>query len=181
MKRIMFFLMCIMQACSLSTIHALQKGILANYSRVSLKPITVVGVELRTTNAEGKSFQDIPAFWKRVQEEDLLVAIPAVIEPTKIYALYTAYPPDGSYAMIIGKQSSAYENLPAGLVSCSIPAGTYAVFTACGQEFALAVGAEWNAIWQLPLDRAFTCDFEVYDAALLSKPIPEVPIYVALK
>jgi len=43
------------------------------------------------------------------------------------------------------------------------------------------VGHVWEKIWQMPLDRAFTCDFEIYEAELLSKPIPEVPIYVALK
>jgi predicted transcriptional regulator YdeE len=159
----------------------MHKGTGMNYSRVSQKALSIIGVELRTTNAEGKAFQDIPAFWRRVQEEDLLAAVPAVADQQKIYAIYTDYSPDGAYAMIIGKQVSSLATVPAGMVSCTIPAGNYALFTAQGAEFALAVGAEWSAIWQMPLERAFSCDFEVYDAALLSKPVPEVPIYVALK
>ncbi len=163
------------------TVRSMQKGSGMDYARVSQKALPIIGVALRTTNAEGKAIKDIPVFWKNVQEKNLLASVPAVVEPQKIYAIYTDYSPDGSYAIIIGKQVSSLETVPAGMVSCTIPAGSYAAFTAQGVEFAQAVGALWAAIWQMPLDRAFTCDFEVYDTALLSKLVPEVPIYVALK
>ncbi len=182
MKKIVCAVFCFLVfGCCVTTLNSMQKETRMDYARESLKTRFIIGVSLRTTNAEGKAFQDIPVFWKTVQENNLLQNVPAVVEPQKLYAVYTDYAPDGSYAMIIGKQVNSFDTVPAGMVSCVIPEGQYALFTAQGIEFAQAVGMMWGAIWQLPLDRAFTADFEVYDAALLSKPVPEVPIYVALK
>lgn len=182
MKKIVGVVLCfLVSVCCVTTLYSMQKGTCMDYARESLKTRFIIGVSLRTTNAEGKAFQDIPVFWKTVQENNLLQNVPAVVEPQTLYAIYTDYAPDGSYAMIIGKQVSSLDTVPAGMVPCVIPEGQYALFTAQGVEFAQAVGMVWGAIWQLPLDRAFTTDFEVYDTALLSKPVPEVPIYVALK
>lgn len=151
------------------------------YSRVLKKQCFIIGVSIRTTNKDGQAFQDIPLFWQRVQENNLLDLVPDVLDQQKIYALYTDYHADGSYAMIIGKRVHCVKTIPEGMVSCVIPAGDYALFTARGIEFGEAVGELWTVIWQEPLQRAFTTDFEVYDARLLSKPIPEVPIFVAIK
>ena len=61
-----------------------------------------------------------------------------------------------------------------------MPAANYAVFSAKG-PFAPSVAQTWATIWQTKLDRAFTYDFEVYNAQSTNDAKSIVTIYIALK
>ncbi len=61
----------------------------------------------------------------------------------------------------------------------TIPAGIYAKFIVHG-HMQQAVGDFWGKLWDMPLDRAFTCDFEEYQPGSDFNNA-EVHIYLALK
>lgn len=55
-----------------------------------------------------------------------------------------------------------------------IPAGKYAKFSIHG-DMVEAVANTWKEIWQTPLDRTFTGDFEEYIT------MTDIDIYIAVK
>ena len=61
-----------------------------------------------------------------------------------------------------------------GYVAKTIPAGRYAKFSVHG-DMIQAVANSWKEIWETPLDRTFTGNFEEY----LSQE--DIDIYIAIK
>jgi predicted transcriptional regulator YdeE len=142
----------------------------------TLSAMTIVGLELRTSNAQ--AFETIPAHWQRFYQEAVLAQIPDKISGD-VYALYTHFENpgvnnEGVYSLIIGAQVAAAGAVPVGLRAASVPAGRYAVFAVqAGQPH--QVGARWQEIWaQAELPRRFVADFERYG------PAGQIDIFVGL-
>ncbi|MCX8129746.1 MAG: GyrI-like domain-containing protein [Clostridia bacterium] len=72
------------------------------------------------------------------------------------------------------------DSIQAPLVVRTIPAGKYAEFTIRGhvQE---AVGALWQEIWQMGLERLYSYDFEVYHNNSEDINDQMIDIYISIK
>jgi predicted transcriptional regulator YdeE len=145
-------------------------------------PIHIIGIELRTTNDNGRAFQDIPPFWEKFIKENCAAQISNKLD-NDIYAVYTHFENPGKnnhgmYSLNIGCSVPANTMVPKGYASVIIPAGNYRVFPV-EKNRSDKVGEAWQEIWALPAsekqDWSFNCEFERYCSS------GEIDIYIGTK
>lgn len=128
--------------------------------------ITVVGLELRTTNPE--AMQTIPPHWQRFGQEGVLDRISGRVDGD-VLAVYTHFAHAGRdntglYSLVIGAQVAPDAPVPAGMVRVVVPAGPRAIFPVLPASFD-RVGPAWGAVWaQTALPKTFVAEFERYGA-----------------
>ncbi len=148
-----------------------------------INELKIIGIEVRTTNKDGQSAQDIGNLWGKFYSDNLLELIPNKLN-NDIYSIYTDYKSDykDEYTTIIGLQVSSLDNIPNGLTGKIFPAEIFEVFTAQGQ-MPKAVMDVWLDIWQrdAQLQRKYTYDFELYDEKSRNGENSEVKIFIATK
>lgn len=152
---------------------------------VSLFGMYIVGWEVRTTNRDeiDPARAKIPGLWKRAIEEELAGQIAEAKERGVMVCAYTRYLSDdqGPYSAIVGVEVPDLENVPKGMTGITVLAQEYVVFPVDG-EIPQAVVGGWSAVWKYfsrttELSRAFTTDFERYDATTPNA----VEIFVAIR
>lgn len=152
-----------------------------NYQIQTQEQFHVVGIEVRTTNENGQAMKDLPALWGRFYAEGIQQKIPHKINQ-EIICLYTEYEKDYTkpYTAFIGCKVDSIEEIPDGLVSKTIPAAKYLVFTGKGKVFDEVVKI-WQYVWSkdAELNRAYTGDFEVYGEKTQNPEDGEVEVYIA--
>jgi len=150
---------------------------------------SVVGIEVRTTNAKEMSGEGaIPKQWQKFVQDGIQQKIPGKTDGT-IYAVYSDYASDrnGEYSFLIGLRVNSGATVPAGMVLKNMPSGEYAVITSDKGPVAKVVPAAWQQIWslddkaQLGAGRAYRADFEVYDERSADPQSSQVDIYVGVK
>ena len=131
-----------------------------SYELVEIDGMVVAGPSIRTDNK--KASRDIPLFWKKVFQDDILTKIPHAVSGY-VYGVYSDYDSDqkGAYSVTGGIEVETTEGFPEELAIREIPAGLYAVFTAHSPEQLVAT---WKAIWESGLKRTYKFDFEEYGA-----------------
>ena len=141
----------------------------------TIPAFNVVGVQIRTTNAE--AMDTIGPLWGRVMSEGLIQRIPDPADG-QLIAIYSNYESDhtGAYDYTIGRRVKSVGDVPEGMAHVEIPESRYAVVTAKG-EMPDAIVQTWMKIWETDLPRGFSADFEVHD---FSNP-DEVEIWLSLK
>jgi predicted transcriptional regulator YdeE len=152
-----------------------------NYTLVQKPSLLLVGIECRTSNAPHAGPQDIPQLWERFYSEGIEDKIPHKTS-NEVFGLYCDYESDdsGSYSLVIGCPVKSLEGIPKGMVSKTVPAGSYAVFRAVG-EHPQSLIETWGTIWkQKDLKRTFTYDYEVYGERFFSGSPKEVEVCIAL-
>jgi len=128
--------------------------------------ITVIGIELRTTNAD--AMQTIPPLWQRFGQDGVQASIPAKVDGD-VLAVYTHFEHaglnnTGLYSLVIGAQVAPATPVPAGMVRVVVPASRRAVFAVPATRFDL-VGAAWHAVWaNTALPKTFVAEYERYHA-----------------
>jgi predicted transcriptional regulator YdeE len=142
----------------------------------------IIGIAVRTTNANGQSSKDIPALWEQFMSKGLLEKIPNKIS-NDVYCMYTDYEKDHTkpYTTIIGCQVASLEGLPEGMIGKHIEESKYSKQVAKGNVLEGLVFNEWLKIWQSDLPRTFTADFEVYGSKANNPLDAEVDIFIAIK
>ena len=131
---------------------------------VQTTPITIVGLELRTSNDIAN--QTIPAHWQGFYAKAILEKIPNKLS-NDVCAVYTNYEHEGlnnsgTYSLVIGASVSSFEDLPPDLIAVKLPASSYEVI-AVAQGRPDLVGESWMAIWQQDTaKRTFIADCERY-------------------
>lgn len=147
--------------------------------------IKLLGVEVRTTNAEERepASARIPGLWGRFLGQRLAETIPSRRDPGVVVAAYTHYQSDhtGPYSLIVGEEVSVLGDAPAGMVGLTLPEARYLVFAAQG-NMPEAIMTTWSVIWDYfsetsPHERAYTCDFERHDP----KTPSQVDIFIAIR
>jgi predicted transcriptional regulator YdeE len=153
-----------------------------SYTTVRLPARTVVGIERRTCNADGRSLEDIPACWKDFLAINAAARIPHRVTPPVTYAVYADYTSDwtGEYSYLLGCGVTKAGRPIKGLTVRHIPAQTCAFFPARG-PMPDAVVSVWGGIWGTDLPRTYCCDFELYDSRFTDKKNPQVDIYVGIR
>jgi predicted transcriptional regulator YdeE len=140
------------------------------------KPITIVGIKLRTSNTE--AMNTIPPFWGKFYQEGILNQIPNKVS-SDIFAVYTDFENEGKnnegqYSLIIGAEVENLDNVPQQFVSTVIPASKRVVFEVeAGHPEKVA--EKWMEIWQTDLPKTFISDYELYKAS------GEITIHIGVK
>lgn len=145
------------------------------YEIVTLPRRMIAAIQTRTGNQDPQCSAKIGRLW-----EDFWRLDPRRTQrlppDTPFYGVYTNHHlDDNSYDVLVGYESS---RCPAGFMQAELPAGAYARFTLHG-PVRQAVAEAWRQIWEIPLPRAFTADFEVYRNCNDSLEA-DIEIYVAL-
>ena len=142
-----------------------------NYEIVELKEKTIVGFTARTSNEDPQMGAIIGGLWKQLYTPENTEKIQNRVNSYAI-GLYSNYDKEG-YQVTAGFEVSDAES-GNGFTVKTIPAGRYAKFSVHG-DMIEAVANSWKEIWETPLDRTFTGDFEEY----LSQK--DIDIYIAIK
>jgi predicted transcriptional regulator YdeE len=174
--------------CSMAASSEAQKGSDMNPRAVRQDEFTVVGIAVRTSNAEQMTPErPIGKQWERLFKEGVLAAIPNKADGN-IVALYTEYASDkdGEYTYVLGARVTKVESVPAGMVVKNVPAGRYAVFTSEKGPVQKVVVEMWQRVWATPKsalggDRTYKADFEVYDQRAKNPADSVVDLYVSVR
>lgn len=143
---------------------------------------TVVGITIRTTNADDNAAADINALWARFFEEAVGEAIPAK-DGEAIYAIYHGYEGDHTapYKLTIGCRVKSDDfALAEGLDSIFVEKGDYLVFSTQGQQ-PKALLDTWASIWKSDLNRSFKTDVEIYGPRFFEAGVHEILVCVGIK
>jgi len=174
--------------CSMAASSEAQKGSDMNPRAVQQDEFTVVGIAVRTSNAEQMTPErPIGKQWERLFKEGVLAAIPNKADGN-IVALYAEYASDkdGEYTYVLGARVTKVESVPAGMVVKNVPAGRYAVFTSEKGPVQKVVVEMWQKVWATPKsalggDRTYKADFEVYDQRAKNPADSVVDLYVSVR
>jgi predicted transcriptional regulator YdeE len=141
----------------------------------------VIGMKIRTTNANQQATKDIPKLWERFMTEQTVAKIPNKVEAS-ILCIYTNYEKDHTtpYDTIIGCRVHSLASIPEGMIGLEFEGGTYHKVIAKGNLLEGVVYNAWKDIWHKNLNRAYTADFEVYDEKAQDPTHAEVDIFVAI-
>lgn len=151
------------------------------YEIVELEEKVVEGIRIKTTNQEGKSVQDIGMTWQKLFEYGVYNRIQNKVN-NKTIGLYTEYEGDYTkpYIFIAGAEVSKEEKDNEELANKVIPKGKYAKFVIIG-NVKNSVGQAWQEIWNMNLNRKYTCDFEEYQNNSEDMQKQEIHIYIAIE
>jgi len=143
-----------------------------------LESFNIIGIAVRTTNANGQSGIDIPALWDRFISEGIADQIPDKVDRT-VYSVYTEYEGDFTkpYTTVLGCNVNSLDIIPEGMKGIVIEKGTYIKRTADLDK----VYEEWTKIWNADIPRVYTTDFEVYGDKAQNPEGPKVDIFIAVK
>lgn len=148
-----------------------------NYEIVELEEKTVVGFADVTQNEAPDMSSKIASLWQKLFEKPEEIANRT---NTKAIGLYCDYgkPSPQDYTVLAGFEVNKIDDNKKFAVR-KIPAGKYAKFTVRG-DVVKAVADSWGEIWNTPLNRTFTGDFEEYQDDCDGE-IRTIFIYIAIK
>lgn len=131
---------------------------------VQLSGFNLMGISIRTSNAEGQAAKDLGALWQHFFAEDISSRVPNPISQ-EMFAVYTAYESDyrGPYTAFIGLKVDEIDELPEGLESLQITGGKFLQLEATGDP-RTSIAKAWVDIWarEDSVKRRYAADFEVY-------------------
>jgi predicted transcriptional regulator YdeE len=148
--------------------------------RETLGEFHVIGISVRTTNANNKALKDIGDLFGNFIGQNLMQMIPNKMTED-IYCVYTDYESDynGPYTTIIGCKVSSLAEIPSGLIGKTIPQSKYEVYRSTG-KLSISLVKTWETIWKSDLDRRYTADFDIYGAKARDFDNAEMDTYVAI-
>jgi len=158
-----------------------QKHFMENYTVVQKPTMTIIGIECRTSNDPKAAPVDIPKHWTKFYSEDIMNKIPNKT-CDEVIALYCDYAGDFTqpYSLVIGCPVSSIDPVPEGMVAKTIPGGSYALFSAVG-EYPQNLIETWHSVWQTPLERTYTGDYELYGDKFFGESTKEVEVFIAIE
>ena len=151
-----------------------------NYEIIELEEKTVLGFAAVTNNASPDMGAKISGLWQKLYSGTAQKMTDRV--NNKCIGLYCDYQQNGDYTVLAGceiEKSAAGKNQSTETIVKIIPKGRYAKFVVNG-DGQKAVAESWSAIWNTPLERTFTGDFEEYQEDCDGKS-GTIFIYIAIK
>lgn len=151
------------------------------YEIVELEQKVVEGIEVKTTNENGKSMQYIANMWQTFFTQGIYDKIENKVNG-KTIGLYTDYEKDYTkpYNFVVCTEVSEKSKDMENRVVKVIPKGKYAKFVIHG-DVQNAVGQAWQEIWNMNLNRKYTCDFEEYQNNSEDMQNQEIHIYIGIE
>lgn len=149
------------------------------YEIVSLEEKIAAVFSARTNNASPDMTNVIGGLWQRLYSQDGYSLIQNKVNK-KAIGMYTDYSSGekGDYTVAVGCEVTEAFDSSDGIEFRKIPAGRYAKFIVRG-NMVKAVNDFWRELWNMKLDRAFSCDFEEYQNS--DPDNAEIHIYIGLK
>ena len=151
--------------------------------KIKKNEFKLIGLKLdkKTTNQNGQSGLDCGNLWQKFEKENFVEKIPNKLSE-EIYAVYFDYEDDYTkpFSYFIGCKVKIDSEVPNGMDSLSLPAENYSKIIAKG-KMPDCVSDSWKNIWASNIDRAYNCDFEVYDERSKDWSNAEVEIFVSVK
>jgi len=149
---------------------------------VTLTPVTIAGIFVRTINQNQQAAVDIALLWQRFFTENVAAKLPNRISDD-MYCVYTEFDGDFTqpYTTLIGFPVEGHHEIPEGMKSVQIEGGQYYKSTVKGRLSDGIVINEWNKIWQSDMHRTYKTDFELYPARSVNLDYAEIDIFVGLK
>jgi predicted transcriptional regulator YdeE len=131
----------------------------------------VIGIEVRTNNAQQGSGGPISQQWQRLYKEGILDRIPGKLDQS-VVVVCTNYASDwnGDYTYTLGAKVKPGAKPPAGMVAVSVPAGKYVEFISARGPGLQVIPEIWKQIWAYFDEpgspaRAYKTDFESHDVS----------------
>lgn len=151
------------------------------YEIVELEEKIIEGIDIKTINQEGKSIKDIGELWQKFFAEGIYGKIENKLN-NKTIGLYTEYEGDYTkpYKFIVCSEVNEKSKNLENRITKIIPKGKYAKFIIKG-DVQKSVGQAWQEIWNMNLNRKYTCDFEEYQNNTEDMNNQEIHIYIAIK
>ena len=148
---------------------------------VELEEKIVEGIEVKTTNENGKSIQDIANMWQTFFMQGIYEKIENKVNG-KTIGLYTDYEKDYTkpYNFVVCTEVSENSKNMENRVVKVIPKGKYAKFVIYS-DVQNVVGQAWQEIWKMDLNRKYTYDFEEYQNNSNDMQNQEIHIYIAVE
>lgn len=148
----------------------------------TIRSFPVIGITVRTSNAEGQASKDIPELWESFWTTDVAAKIPMRLD-NDIYSIYTDYEGDYTqpYTTLIGYKVENLDVIPHGFTGIMIEEAPYLKCTAKGKLSEGIVFDAWTEIWNAGISRAYTADFEVYAERSQNPDDAEVDIFLAVR
>ncbi len=148
---------------------------------ITLSAFNIIGVEVRTSNLNGQSGQDLATLWGRFMQEKLFEKIPNQTDFNTLYCLYTDYESDfmGAYTTILGCPVTTLENVPEGFVGRKFEATKMEKFETNG-PLPDSIVKCWEEIWQSKKQRAYKFDIEEYKITNLLKSNVEATVLLSI-
>lgn len=151
-----------------------------NYEIVNLEPVTVAGISTRTGNEKPDVMEKIGKLW----QEFMMPGGKCEQMPHKCgdycYGIYYNYTwDDMCYDVLAAWGVEETAQLPEEYTKVAIPGGQYAKFTFQGNA-TQDTGQFWTQVWNTPLPRAYSYDFEIYHCQPGNEENAQIEIYVAL-
>ncbi len=152
-----------------------------NYKTIHNPERIIIGIECRTSNAPEAGPIDIPKHWEKFFRDNIMNQIPDKCSD-EIIALYCDYEGDYTepYSIVIGCTVNSLSQIPEGMVYKTIPEGNYVLFRAVGEHPKTLIET-WRTIWNTPLKRTYTGDYEYYGDKFMSGSPQEVEIFIAIE
>jgi predicted transcriptional regulator YdeE len=159
-------------------------------NEIHLPEIKLVGISIRTNNKDemDPTMAKISPTAQKFFQQALPNKITNRKNPGITYCAYTEYESDftGDYTYFIGEEVSAFESIPDGLTTLTIPSQAYAKFTTATGPMPEVVINAWLKIWQMdPHDfggqRNYHTDFELYDERAIDPKNTTLDIYIGIK
>ncbi len=152
------------------------------YKEIRTDEFDVIGIAVRTTNADNRSQKDIGELWARFFCEDVKGQIASRLSDD-VYCIYTDYESNfmGAYTTILGYKVPHNTPVPEGLVQKTVPAQKYHEYQSEG-KIPECVARTWVYIWLKPdNERNYLCDFDVYDSSIEDQNNSVVRTYLSVK
>lgn len=151
------------------------------YQTITLDEFYITGIAVRTTNEGGQSQKDIGALWQRFFSNNITEQI-ADKQSDAVYCVYTDYESgaNGAYTTILGCSVAALKSMPENFVSKTIPKTTYQLYKSTG-KLPESVLATWMHIWQAPINRTYSADFDVYGEKSQDPDNAEIKTYLSVQ
>jgi predicted transcriptional regulator YdeE len=161
-----------------------------NKEKISLPSITLVGLSVRTNNADEQNPEkaQIGHLLGQYFQNDVPSKLKDRTNPGTTYMVYTDYASDehGDYTCFFGEQVDSLDRQNLNeLKSMAIPANTYQKFTTETGNMVEVVVKAWQEIWQMtPTDfegtRNYKADFQIHDHRAADMNNATVDIYVGI-
>lgn len=141
----------------------------------------LIGLKLnkKTINENGQSSIDCGNLWQMFENENYAERILDKLS-SEIYAVYYNYDGDFTkpFSYFIGYKVKNHSEIPHGMDSLVIPAGSYSKVIAKG-EMPDCITNSWKRIWSSNIARTYKFDFEIYDERSKDWSNAEVDIFVS--
>ena len=150
-----------------------------NYELVQLEEKKVAGLKIRTSNSDPNMSSSIGTLWQKFFVEGIYEGIPNK-KNGKSIGLYSNYEEgaSGAYDVMVCSEVEDTISLPDSVQLDTIPSGKYAKFIIHG-HMQKAVMEFWTKLWDMDLDRKYSCDFEEYQNGG-DMENAEIHIYISL-